>query len=472
MNFEQFDAENWVQRLARALSKQANRHESSLRKYYGLEPGTPMLFGGPQGAPHTFSPEGVRDHFNPPAPHWNWIAGETKNKASSDFASNSVRGVLLSHPMLVAVAGSEVRQGEFWLRGLESGRQTSLVHLIAGLMARASELSTDRFQMAARELSALLAPIGDTDPAGAPDSPDMAYHAVLFCGLTLKETIDISGGIVIVPFDLIKQFVDESLANKLAPAGTEPHGLNSYAALVRPFRWTPSFGLSGDLEVAGSNLAEPFFHDARLFIDLLSVAHTAPLVRLADLSNCIHRSASRLLGLEHQRIEFFRDRTAQSFDPSAECPALARQPLAEATEAFERRKSSEHQAMAPIITRLAGALTRGGQFASDDKILDVAIALEQMYQLPGGEITHKMRTRVAWYLGQDTQSRIKHMKDTKEFYAERSRVVHHGKRKPTAESREKAFTKGFDIAKVTLFKRLRHGPPENWDELVVAGPRQ
>ena len=53
--------------------------------------------------------------------------------------------------------------------------------------------------------------------------------------------------------------------------------------------------------------------------------------------------------------------------------------------------------MAPIVGRLAVALGRDGRFAVEDRILDVAIALERMYQLDGGQISHKMRTRKAGF---------------------------------------------------------------------------
>ena len=57
MKPEEFDAEAWTERLAQALSELAEGHENSLRKYYGLAPDMGLLFGGPEGAPHTYSPE-------------------------------------------------------------------------------------------------------------------------------------------------------------------------------------------------------------------------------------------------------------------------------------------------------------------------------------------------------------------------------------------------------------------------------
>ena len=61
------------------------------------------------------------------------------------------------------------------------------------------------------------------------------------------------------------------------------------------------------------------------------------------------------------------------------------------------------------------------------------------------------------------------MKGAKEVYDVRSKIVHPAKKEMSAERRREAFTKGFDIARRTLFKLLREGAPGNWDELVVAG---
>ena len=92
-----------------------------------------------------------------------------------------------------------------------------------------------------------------------------------------------------------------------------------------------------------------------------------------------------------------------------------------------------------------------------------------MYQLEGSEISHKMRTRVAWFLGSDVESRLREMKAVKEFYEARSSIVHNPKRNAVTQRQHDAFAKGFDIARRSLFKLLREEPPEDWDALVVGG---
>ena len=469
MKPEEFDAEAWIERLAQALSELAEGHENRLRKYYGLAPDMGLLFGGPEDGRHTYSSEQVWDRFAMQGRRWDWVPRRAESQPPKASKADVVASILLAHPALAGVPDSMAGRDEFWVQGLGTGRLTSLTDLIAGLMARAAELSGDRFRAAAGELSTLLAPITETGPVRVSAGPDVGCDVVLFYGLTLEEESDLADGMAIVPFERVRAFVDEKLVQELAPAETEMRGWRSVGAIVRPFQWTPSFRTPGDLADAGSKPRGEFFQDAQTFLELIAVAHAAPVLRLAELSDCIHRSAGRLLGLERRGPGSYRSLSAHGFDGLADRPRLAREALDEAREAFGNLRTAHHQAMAPIVSRLAEAQARSGPFAGDDKILDVAIALERMYRPEGGEIAHKMRTRVAWYLGTDAASRLGYMKAAKEFYDMRSKIVHAGRKQVSAQTRLKAFATGFDIAGRTLFKHLRAGPPGDWDELVVAG---
>ena len=137
--------------------------------------------------------------------------------------------------------------------------------------------------------------------------------------------------------------------------------------------------------------------------------------------------------------------------------------------AYEDRNGQRYEELAPIAARLAEALARDGRFAAEDKILDVAISLVRMYELGGGEISHKMRTRSSWFLGGDAEDRLRAMRSVAEFYRVRSEIVHKGKRKSPTDRYREAFDKGLDIAARMLFKLLKDGPPGGWEELVISG---
>ena len=70
--------------------------------------------------------------------------------------------------------------------------------------------------------------------------------------------------------------------------------------------------------------------------------------------------------------------------------------------AFSQRGNQGYRDCAPAVSRLAEGLARSEQFRLDDQILDVAIALERMYDLDKGEISFKLKTRVTFFLAADT----------------------------------------------------------------------
>ena len=199
------------------------------------------------------------------------------------------------------------------------------------------------------------------------------------------------------------------------------------------------------------------------------MSHRVPIVCLAVVRQCLSRSHCRLLGQEHNYGEVQWGRPVHRFNSFATSPELRTEALTEARTVYDERKNQHYRKLSPVVARLAEALARDGRFAAEDRILDIATSLERMYELGGGEISHKMRTRASWFLGRDAEDRIRVMESIRHFYRVRSEIVHKGKRKASAERYREAFDTGFDIAARTLFKLLKEGPPGNWEKLVIAG---
>ena len=309
-----------------------------------------------------------------------------------------VRHMLILHPTLARVVSPIIGRDNLYMQILNSGGSTSPTDLIAGLMARAAELCDDGFRKAAAELHALLAPSGEKDTPALPDGLDVGYDAVLFHGLTVNERIDVAEDVSLLPFEQVRAFVDEELVYELGPPGAGFHGYCSVGAAARIYRWRPAFRRAGYEWGLDSHNPGPFLRRARTFLELLAVAHGTPVLRLAELSHRIDRSAGRLLGREDHGGGCQRGRSAQAFDGFEATPELAQEALADAKEAFENRESERYRRMAPVVGRLAEALARDGPFAVADRILDVGIALERMYVLDEGQIGRKLRNRAARYL--------------------------------------------------------------------------
>ena len=465
MTLEKFAAGDWIDRLALALRSLAEVQESYLPEYYGRSRRLQIVFGEQGGNPQPFPLDELRMLYA--RAYYSKDVGKEEYYTPLSAVLDPVRVIMRSHPTLAQVASPIIGRDEFWMVILNSGVSTSPANLIAGLMARAEKLPGDSFRTAASELNAFLAPARDKGPDSVLGDLDVGYDAVLFYGLAVKERIDIADGMAILPFEQVRAFVDESLVRELAPPNAGFHGWRSVGAVGRPFRWRPMFCRTGHERAQTVERPSPFFREALIFLELLAVAHATPVLSLATLAHCINRSAGRLFGWADHSGELGRGRSAQQFDGFDACPELAPDALTEVKKAFNDRKGKRYGRMAPIVVRLSEALARDGRFAGNDRILDVAIALERMYQLPGGEISYKMRARAAWFLGGDAESRLRVMKVVKEFYDARSAIAHNRKEKAPPQRNREAFEKGFDVARRSLFKLLHEDPPKNWDELVA-----
>ena len=467
MMVEKFSAGDWIDRLAGALPGLAAAQEPYLSGYREIRAFLPVIPGVDDGGPPAVRVEELGELYAR-ARH-SHLLGEEARYAALNAALDPVRHILLRHPTIARVVGPIIGRDNFYMRVLNSGGSTSPADLAAGLMARAAEHSGDRLRKAAGELHAFLVSAGEEDAPALPDGLDRGYDVVLFHGPIVKERIDVAEDVALLPFEEVRAFVDEELVFELAPPGAGFHRFQSVGAAARTYRWRPAFHRAGYERGLDSHDPGPFFHRARTFLQLLGVAHAAPVLPLAELSHRIDRSAGRLLGKGKQSPGFYRSWPAKGFDGFDECPVLRPEALAEAKEAFENRAGERYRRMAPVVGRLAEALARNGPFAVADRILDVGIALERMYVLDEGKIGRKLRNRASGFLGTDAESRERIRESVREFYDARSDIVHNRLHKVSPERVQAAFGKGFDIARRSLFRLLREGPPEDWSTLGCGG---
>lgn len=379
------------------------------------------------------------------------------------------RLALARHPVWSNLIDPSDSQVSFWTEIAGDGSLGSLSDIIAGLMARAMEPGEDGFRLAASELHGLVAPSKVSERPPRLGDLSTGYHVVLLYGLCVAEESPVLGDMALVPFEQTRSFVNKDVLNDIAPEVIRFNGCNSVAALVRPLRWKPAFRESGGDTRSDLDWGGTFFEDAEAFVELLAMFHAAPAICLAAIPYCIHQTASSLLGRPHYRRSYTWGPRARSFDKRTRSVNLDPCALQEARDAFAKRRSRWYPDCAPIIARLAEALTRTGQFRTDDRILDVAIALEQMYELDGGEISFKLKTRAACFLETDEPARLQVFRDLNDFYAKRSAIVHRRRKQPPPEKKADAFDKAFAIARRTVVRLLTDGPPTDWNELVIGG---
>ena len=463
----EFDAEDWIERLAHLLPALAKVQEPYLREYQQCHA---RVIDLRDGGTLPFPLDDLRLLYDEVRDSRPW--GLEAHYAPLRAVLDPVRHALLAHPVLerVAVTGRLIGDNRFSMELPGSGGDIYAGTLIAGLMARAAELPDDRTRRPLRELNAFLSPIGDGAAAEVLGSLDEACDVLLFHGLALSEKIEVEDGMLLLPYEDLLQFLDEDLVREFAPSGAGLHGWRAVGAVTRPFRWRPTLRRRGTLnEPVGP--PPTFFQDAAAFLDLLAVSHATRVAPLATLSNRIDGSAGRLLGRETQSPGFYRSWPADGVSGFDECRAIGSEALAVAQEAFRGRKSARYQRMAPIVTRLSEALARDGRFAVADRLLDVAVALERMYVPDENNIGRKLRGRAARLLGTDAASENGIRDTVRELYDVRSDIVHNRLHRLTPDRVHSAFVNGLDIARQSLFKLLREGPPGEWDAAADSGRR-
>lgn len=460
-----FSASDWIDRLTPVLINLAKVQVPYLEEYYRQNPSVQVFEERSGGETPVFPLDDLRMLYAM-ARRGN-IHGEEQYYVPLCEVLDPVRHILRSHPTLARVVSPIIGKDEFWMDILNSGGLTNTTDLIAGLFARAAELSEDGLRTAVAELNGLLDPVPAAGQVGVPGELDVGYDAVLFFGLTFTERIDLADGMVVLPIEQIRRFVGESQVNEIAPPAAGFHGWRSLGAVVKPFRWRPVFRRTGYVSNRVPRNPGEFFRAAVIFLDLLAVAHATPVPYLATMSNCIDRSAGRLLGLADRKNSHNPGRSAQIFDGFDLCPKPVPAALDEAREAFKNRESARFARVATNVSRLSEALIRDGRFPDENRFLKVAITLERMYDPPERKISPELQNRASSFLGTDFESKERIRQGIKEFYNTRSNIVHNGSNNVPPQERSKAFGKGFDIAKQTLFKLLHEGPPENWDEVTV-----
>ena len=381
-------------------------------------------------------------------------------------ALDTTRHVLLSHPQLerVAVSGRTVGENNFWMRIGNSGSSVSASDLIAGLLARASEVPTDGFRVAACEMNAFLRPV-DEDANGVLGDLDEGCDALVFYGLTLTKRLNIEEGLTVLPSGEVLRFVGADLLQELAPAAAF-YAWDPVGAVVRTYRWRPAFSRRGRVGEPSKPAPSQFFADGGVLLDLLSLSHRAPLTPLATISDCVDRRAVRLFGQTRRGSGFYQKHGAGDLGHFGKPPSLRLDRFDEACELFRKRRTPNYRRMSRFIRLLAGALNRS---TYEDQVVDVARALEGMYQKPKRHGLRALKRRVAGYLGSNKAERERIKGIVQAFYSTRNKIVH-GELIIGEPFREgAAFVRGFDLAQRSLFKLIREDAPISWAGLKDDG---
>ena len=465
MNLNEFDTCRWIDRVAVALADLDRVHRPYLDEYRLHDSHKHAVAGNRDEA--GFQLDSARMLYARVRHNLAFVREAHYDPLRTVL--DHARHALLTHPTLetVAVSGRNIGENDFYMQILNSGRTISASDLIAGLMARAADLSGDRFRKAACELDAFLSPTRDGEMDDVLGNLDEGCDILPFYGLAVTERINLCDGMAIFPYREIRRFVDKELLQELSPSNAVFHDQWYGGAFAWTFRWRPVFRQRGRIDEPLMEPPKKSLLAARQILDLVAVSHATPVLPLALISGRIDRSAARLLGSESHSPGIYQKWPVGAFNGFAECPTIKKKELDETLEAFKSRESTRFNRLDPFLSRLAASLDRNGRFADEGRAVDVAIVLEGMYELPRYGKTRKLARRVSGFLGTSEEDRRRLEDNVTRFYDARSEIVHSVSDGASPFRNDAAFVTGFSLARRSLFKLLSDGPPDDWNNLEV-----
>ena len=368
--------------------------------------------------------------------------------------------ILREHPLIAPALVDSGREEAVGFRILGKTLRATL----HGLVARLAKLSIkDGGKKAALCLHRYLT-------AGA-NGTVPAHEITVVHGLVVKTRFDLCAGAYLAPYgDARAEFglLDE-------PETMSKTSYPDAAVFVRSLEYGPGvappnddYGLP-DVQISyrfpGEHRIdlERWFED-RLLVDLLSIATRFPLL-----------SRTRYVRLPGW-IEDINPNFAHGFQQSAGnvsdvWPAghdLSTDDVASFLEMARgwRTYADRPDAMNLATRRLAGSFSRpGGRFGLEDRILDVAIALEVLY---GGTTGNKLAQRAAALLG-DGETAAEPQRTYDEagsFYDVRNRIMHGKTSPPSRDVLDQESETGRNLACLTLATLLNRDAPVKWADVT------
>lgn len=451
-----FDEKAWEARLASALDALSATQEPFLEAYWQANGfPTQVSFNGRDETP--FPSDDLYSLYE--------CARHAERFGNAEYykplraSLDPVRGVLRSHPCLTRAMGLVVGNDDLQVGVLNGSSWISLSHMIAGQMARRKNLLEKSFGGTVTELNSLLQLSIGRRSSPLPSDLDLGYDIAIFHGAQIRDKVDLGEGYLLMPYTQLSEYVDDEWLEDIAPDQIRHRSWQSFCAVVHPFRWKPKIGARDSVEDQPVRMPPPLFQRwVSEFMNLLAVSLGKPFAWMMTLEGCVPRTACDLLGVSHISGPTQRGRSVgHLFDPFKNKDIANSQLIEDVKELFAKRRETSYAELAPVVQRLSEALGRDGRYADEDRVLDLAVALERLFKPSDKGISSYLQNAIAELLGSGDDSKDQLRHDVKHFYDVRSAIIHgptnEKKRRLRAEAGE-AFRNGFEIARKSLLKML------------------
>ena len=288
------------------------------------------------------------------------------------------------------------------------------------------------------------------------------HEITFFSGLVLDDPWRLAPGLWVMPYEFFRRQVD-SMARLTYDSclgralwkdeyGKDP----SVAVLARDFKWGPafvcgehSFPTDHDYEY-GDRLLE-----SESVIELLSLFAGLPFQIVAHHSRA-EQWFYDLLGDGFDLGSHYFRRSPVDSDPGRgkEIDDEIRRPFQETVELWANFADEDRRRARLVASRLSGALSRKGSLALEDRILDVAIALEILYSMTRKD---ELANWAAVLLEDDKGNREETRIKVEALHDCRTAIVHDLSDSGDREVFDNVYSAGFEVARRTLIMHLNRG---------------
>ena len=299
------------------------------------------------------------------------------------------------------------------------------------------------------------------------------YEVAVIRGLTVKGVLPLGRGAFVTAYG---NAVERGLSRKREPEPLDfgpDHEADRASVVFREMTWQPCLVRPSTLRDLGERPPRAKFAgisgpELGIVFDFLSLV-TEQRIELVEILSCAPAFSEVNPNFSPGTSTRWTITDRWSVEELTGAQASEVEDLLQAWTVF---KGEERTRLELGLARLVSSIRRGrGRFWLEDRVLDVAVALEVLYGLEGGELTHKLSTRAAYLLGNaSTQKRVDVFGAVNDLYAARSRIVH-GRRRMDRVKREhaqKVAERGFEIGRDTLVELLNRGVMPDWTRVTLS----
>jgi hypothetical protein len=293
-----------------------------------------------------------------------------------------------------------------------------------------------------------------------------ATEVLVFSGIAVDESFELSHGISLVPFSQLPSSLQKLELGKIRPNPLDPLSLENdlpKAALIRKNQIKPKF-INHDENIRKYISVDKKLDETCKIITLLNGCTPFKLAHWFEMEDWVPCSAF-LNGGFVAPIHDVVNNTLTKLDRE-----LVNE-LKHIQSAFMNLKQTQRDVLHIPIWRTNQSRRRSELV---DKVIDLGIAFESFYLDTKEQISFTFRLRAAWYLGATKEDRENIMITLKTFYDCRSAAVHKGHVDRSVKVKNRGKINTVDLLKESdklcvdsIRKVIDQGGFPDWDDLVL-----